>query len=208
MSNYRTNAIFLVFLMVIISLPVCANELLRSRYMGSAIISMPTAYTRSATSYISDDGHTMFFASHSMLSGFIEISTLLHMNGETKNKKPISAKFKLLDESHLIPTISLGVSDIGKALGDEIHYVAISKTIDAFGIMLNGGTYKDSITKEKIKYYGLEKMILPLITVCAERVDEIDAYGVKLSPYPGVSLEISVRDNDEEIYNINYYRSF
>jgi len=51
-------------------------------------------------------------------------------------------------------------------------------------------------------------MVFPLVTLNAERTDEVNTFGVKLSPYPGVSLELGQRDAKEEIYNINYFRSF
>jgi hypothetical protein len=51
-------------------------------------------------------------------------------------------------------------------------------------------------------------MVFPLVTIGAERNDDVDTFGIKLSPYPGLSLEIAQRDHREEMYNLNYIRSF
>jgi hypothetical protein len=181
----------LLALVVAIAVPASAEDnVKRTRYMGTAVFSMPTGYTRSATNYINDNSHSAF------------------MSGDFKGKNPMSVKIKLLEEGGALPSIVYGASDLTKAIGSKIFYFAASKSIEAFGAHLHGGIYKDPITSDRKTFYGVEKMVLPLITLSAERSDEVNTFGVKLSPYPGVSLEVGQRDAKEEIYNINYFRSF
>jgi len=143
-----------------------------------------------------------------MFGDFLELSVLRHLSGEFKSKNPMSVKIKLMEESAMIPSIVYGASDLGTTLGSKIFYFAASKSVEAFGVHLHGGFYKEPVTTDRKYFYGLEKMVFPLITLSAERTDEVNTFGVKLSPYPGVSLEIGQRDSKEEIYNINYFRSF
>lgn len=196
-------------LVVLMANPASADDnIRRTRYMGTAILSMPTGYTRSATNYINDDSHSAFLLSQAMFGNLVELSLLRHLSGEFKGKNPMSVKIKLLEEGDALPSIVYGASDLSTTLGSKIFYFAASKSIEAFGAHLHGGFYKDPITTERKVFYGVEKMVLPLITLSAERTDEINTFGVKLSPYPGVSLELGQRDAKEEIYNINYFRSF
>ncbi|HAE37278.1 MAG TPA: hypothetical protein DCG57_01415 [Candidatus Riflebacteria bacterium] len=196
-------------LVVAIAIPASAEDnISRTRYMGTAIFSMPTGYTRSATNYINDNSHSAFMLSQAMFGDLVELSILRHLSGEFKGKNPMSVKIKLLEEGGALPSIVYGASDLTKAIGSKIFYFAASKSIEAFGAHLHGGFYKDPITSDRKAFYGVEKMVLPLITLSAERADEVNTFGVKLSPYPGVSLEVGQRDAKEEIYNINYFRSF
>ncbi|PKL42525.1 MAG: hypothetical protein CVV41_13310 [Candidatus Riflebacteria bacterium HGW-Riflebacteria-1] len=199
----------LLALVVAIAVPASAEDnVKRTRYMGTAVFSMPTGYTRSATNYINDNSHSAFMLSQAMFGDLVELSMLRHLSGDFKGKNPMSVKIKLLEEGGALPSIVYGASDLTKAIGSKIFYFAASKSIEAFGAHLHGGIYKDPITSDRKTFYGVEKMVLPLITLSAERSDEVNTFGVKLSPYPGVSLEVGQRDAKEEIYNINYFRSF
>jgi len=200
---------FLLFVMLVLSMqPVAADTESRVRYMGTSIFTMPTAYTRSAAAYINDAGHSAMMVSQEFMNKFFEVSFLRHMNGSEKGKNPLSVKIKLLEEGDALPAVVWGASDINTQLGSKIFYFATSKTIEAFGVNIHGGFYKHPVTTDRKYFYGFEKMVFPLITVGAERSDDVDTFGVKLSPYPGVSLEIAQRDRREEMYNIIYFRSF
>jgi hypothetical protein len=114
----------------------------------------------------------------------------------------------MLEEGEMLPSVVWGVSDINSQIGSKIFYFAASKNFEIFGAQIHAGFYKDPVTTDKKMFYGIEKMVFPLVTLSAERADDIDTFGIKLSPYPGVSLECAQRDRKEELYNINYYRSF
>ena len=200
--------VLLVAMLVGLSLTAQAGNDRRIRYMGTSVFTMPTAYTRSALCYINDNSHTATLLSQSLMNGFMEMSMLRHMNGAEDGKNILNAKIKLLDEGMITPAVAWGVSDVNTQLGSKVFYFAGSKSIEAFGAQIHAGFYKDPVTTEKIEWYGFEKMIFPLVTVAAERTDDKNTFGVKLSPYPGLSLEIAQRDSEEELYNIVYYRSF
>lgn len=195
-------------LLTMVSFPIFADTSLRTRYMGSSIFTLPTGYTRSTFCYINDNSHSATLLTQSLMGGFMELDYLRHMNGDQGGKSIMGAKFRILREGLAMPSIAWGVSDINTQLGSRIFYIAASKSIETFGIKIHGGFYKDPITTKKQEYFGFEKMILPLVTIGAERDDNKDTYGVKLSPYPGLSLEIGQRDHEEEFYNVNYIRSF
>lgn len=180
----------------------------RVRYMGTSIFSMPTGFTRSSACYINDNSHSAMLLSQAFMQNFFELSFLRHLNGDEKGKNPLSFKVKILEEGDLIPNIVWGVSDVSTQLGSKIFYFAASKSIEAFGVKLHAGYYKDPTTTDKKPFYGIEKMVFPLVTVSAERSNDQDTFGIKLSPYPGISLEIAQRDRRQELYNINYFRSF
>ncbi|MDN5278246.1 MAG: hypothetical protein PWR01_2211 [Clostridiales bacterium] len=180
----------------------------RFHYMGTSIFAMPTGFTRSTMSYINDSGHSAVLISQSLMNNFLEVSMLRHMNDAESGKSVMNFKLKLIEEDLIIPSIVWGVSDVNTQLGSKIFYFAASKSIEAFGVHLHAGFYKDPITTDKKTFFGFEKMVFPLVTVGAERNDEIDTFGIKLSPYPGLSIEIAQRDRKEELYNLNYIRSF
>lgn len=206
---FKTFRAFMVFALLICSLSsVAADTDSRVRYMGTTIFTMPTGYTRSAGSYINDAGHSAMMVSQEFMNKFFELSFLRHLNGSEKGKNPISVKIKMLEEGEMIPSLVWGASDLNTQLGSKIFYFAASKSVETFGVYLHGGFYKDPVTTDRKYFYGIEKMVLPLITVGAERNNDIDTFGVKLSPYPGLSLEIAQRDRKEELYNIIYFRSF
>ncbi len=202
------RATLLVALIFMSLQPAAADTERRVRYMGTSIFTMPTGYTRSAVSYINDSGHSAMLITQEFMNRFFELAYLKHLNGEEKSKNPIGVKIKIIEEGEMLPTIVWGASDLNTQLGSKIFYFAASKSIEAFGAHLHGGFYKDPVTTERKYFYGIEKMVFPLITVAAERSYDKDTFGVKLSPYPGVSLEVAQRDGKEELYNIIYFRSF
>lgn len=203
-----TRVLLLSFFLFFVAQSTSASTAFRTRYMGTANFSMPTGFTRSAACYLNDNSHSAMLLSQAVFNGYLEFSMLRHLNGDEKGKNPLNAKVKLLEEGSLIPSVVWGVGDINTQLGSKIFFFSASKNIEVFGVQLHAGFYKDPITTDKKMFYGLEKMVFPLVTLAAERNDDIDAYGIKLSPYPGVSLEIAQRNSKEELYNINYYRSF
>ncbi|GAB4274071.1 MAG: hypothetical protein Kow0029_14210 [Candidatus Rifleibacteriota bacterium] len=158
--------------------------------------------------YVNDSGHSAMLLSQSLMGNFVEVSVLRHLNGAESGKNITNFKLKILEEDLVIPSVVWGVSDVNTQLGSKIFYFAASKSIEAFGVHLHAGFYKDPVTTDKKQFYGFEKMIFPLVTIGAERNDEVDAFGIKLSPYPGLSIEIGQRDRKEEFYNLNYFRSF
>lgn len=201
------KAVFLLAL-ILVSQSVFADTARRVRYMGTSNLSMPTGFARSSVCYINDDSHSAMLVSQAFMDDFLEVSLLRHLNGDEKGKNPLNFKVKLLEEDTVLPSIVWGVSDLSTQLGSKIFYFSASKSIEYFGAQLHAGYYKDPITTEKKPFYGIEKMVFPLVTLSAERSDDLDTFGIKLSPYPGVSLEFAQRDRKEELYNINYYRSF
>ncbi len=180
----------------------------RTRYMGTSIFSAPTGFVRSAACYINDNGHSAMLISQAFMNNFLEVSMLRHFSGYAKGKNPLSLKVRLLEEGAVIPSVVWGASDLNKQLGSKIFYFAASKNIEVFGVQLHAGFYKHPVSTDKKTFFGIEKMVFPLVTISAERSDGTDTYGLKLSPYPGVSLEFAQRDRKEELYNINYIRSF
>ncbi|MGM0598732.1 MAG: hypothetical protein ACQETH_02835 [Candidatus Rifleibacteriota bacterium] len=180
----------------------------RFHYMGTSIFNMPTGFTRSTACYINDAGHSAMLLSQVFMNRFVEFSMLKHMNGAESGNTVTNFKVKILEQDLVIPSVVWGVSDLNKQLGSRIFYFAASKSIDAFGVQLHAGMYKDPISTDKRYYFGFEKMVFPLVTIGAERNDEVNTFGIKLSPYPGLSLEIAQRDSREEMYNLNYIRSF
>lgn len=210
MRNFWQRITVLGLLLVLI-LPVIAGAQANPRrfhYMGTSVFNMPTGFTRSTMCYINDSGHSAALFSQSLMANFIEVSMLRHMNDAEKGKNVLNFKVKAIEEDLVIPSIVWGVSDVNTQLGSKIFYFAASKSIETFGVTLHAGVYKDPVTTERKNFFAFEKMVFPLVTVGAERNDDIDTFGIKLSPYPGLSLEIAQRDRKEEIYNLNYFRSY
>lgn len=210
MSFFVRRTAILIFALVVLipAISTAQTNPRRFHYMGTSVFNMPTGFTRSAMCYINDAGHSAALISQSLMSNFIEVSMLRHMNGAEDGKNVMNFKIKALEEDTLIPSIVWGVSDVNTQLGSKIFYFAASKSIETFGVTLHAGFYKDPVTTDKKAFYAFEKMVFPLVTIGAERNDDIDTFGIKLSPYPGLSLEIAQRDHKEEIYNLNYFRSY
>lgn len=197
-----------VFFIASVSVSYASTTPRRFHYMGTSIFTMPTGYTRSTVCYINDAGHSAALFSQAFMNRFLEVSVLRHMNDSEKGKNIMNFKVKMLEEDMMIPSVVWGVSDLNTQLGEKIHFFAASKSIDAFGVHLHAGTYKDPFDDDRKFFYGVEKMVFPLVTIGAERNHKVDTYGIKLSPYPGLSIEIAQRDRKEELYNFNYFRSF
>lgn len=180
----------------------------RIHYMGTSIFSLPTGFTRSSASYINDDGQSKFLLTQSVWHGAIELGLLRHTSGDYDSKNILNAKLKLIEGDEFFPSIVWGMSDINTQLGSRITYFAGSKSFDYFGTTLHGGVYRDPVTTDREYFWGAEKMVFPLIIVGFERFKDVNTFGVKLSPYPGLSVELALRDGNEEIYNLNYFRYF
>ena len=138
----------------------------------------------------------------------LEVSVLRRMSGANKNVNTINGKFALISEGRLFPAITLGAADLNTQLGDRIYYAAASKNFEDFGFSIHAGVYRDPVNREKKSFFGVSKVIFPLLTIAAERSDDIDTYGIKISPYPGMSLDIAQRDGKEEMFNLVYSRSY
>lgn len=181
---------------------------LRFRYGGSSVLSHPTGFCKSSVAYINDNKESYGLISQS-LGDLLEVSILRHCSGEYKNTNSVNGKFALMTEGTFLPSIALGAVDINAQTGDDrIYYAAASKNFDTFGFTVHAGIYKDPVDKDKVVYYGVEKILFPLISIAAERVDDKNTYGVKISPYPGLSLDIAQRDGKEEMFNLVYSRSY
>ena len=205
------KTIAIIFALILLnSLSVYAqdSDFSRIRYMGTSIFSLPTAATRSTFSYINDGGHSATLLSQAFWDNSIEVSMLRHMSGVEKDKNILNFKLQIIEEGEIIPAIAWGNADINTQLGSKISYVAATKHFDVFGVVAHAGMYKHPETRDQEPYFGLEKMVFPLIYIAAERTEDVNTFGIKLSPYPGLNLEIAQRDGSEEIYNLVYFRSF
>jgi hypothetical protein len=180
---------------------------LRFRYSGSSVFAIPTGKFSSSMSYINDDKNSRCFISQN-IGNIIEVSVLRRLSGDNKNTNTINGKLALISEGKLMPAISLGVADVNTQLGDRIYFAAASKSFEEFGFSIHAGLYRDPINREKKSFFGAEKVIFPLLTIAAERCNDIDTYGIKISPYPGVSLDIAQRDGKEEMFNLVYSKSY
>ncbi|HEY9071305.1 MAG TPA: hypothetical protein VIV61_13695 [Candidatus Ozemobacteraceae bacterium] len=192
--------------------PATAAQTSRLRYLGSSNITLPTAYFNRMTTYVNDDGHNMITYSQPFGKS-LELSGVRHMNDAESGKTVLNFKMTVLEEDKLFPNVVWGVGDAGMTLGSRVFYFAGSKTFEMFAASVHGGIIKDPVTTEKKSFIGAEKTILPLVILAAERIDGLTTYGLKMRPYPGVSLEYARRDdgsggNDTAIYQIQYMQSF
>ena len=210
------NKFFATFFIVFIGLIFSQVSILKAeevptefrfRFSGSSVFSMPTANCTSSVSYLNDDGESNCFISQSF-GQIIEVSLLRILSGDFKSKNTINGKLAFLTEGKFTPAISLGVADVNKQLGDRIFFAAASKNFEDFGFSIHAGLCKDPVDDEKKAFFGVQKVIFPLLTVAAERYDDVNTYGIKISPYPGVSLDIAQRDGKEEMFNLVYSKSY
>ncbi len=213
----RRTGIFqlLTALVLLLTLSTAISEAAgnpRLRYLGSSNISLPTAYMMGETSYINDAGHDMVIYTQKAQGKLMELSLLRHLNDAESGKNVINFKLNLLEEDTVIPNIAWGVGDAGMTLGSRVFYFAGSKTFEAFAATVHGGFIKDPVTTEKKSFVGVEKTILPLVIIAGERVEGQTSYGIKMRPYPGVSLEYARRDDEDggedAIYKLQYIKSF
>lgn len=184
----------------------------RLRYLGSSCFAMPTGYVRNEGGYFSDDNHSMGWFSYPVLGKFLEFSGLRHMQGDAKDKNILNLKVNFLEEDEYLPNLVWGAADVREELGSKIFYVAGSKTFETYGLTIHGGVIKDPITTEKRGYIAAEKMIMPLVTLAGERFDGKTVLGLKLRPYPGVSVEYAHREGKgitkQAIYRLVYVKGF
>lgn len=180
---------------------------LRFRYVGSSIFTLPTAFCQPSVAYMNDDGDSYGIITQN-LGQIAEVSVSRRLSGDYKNKNSINGKLALMSEGRLLPAICIGAADVNQQLGDRIYFAAASKNFEDFGLKINAGVYKDPIDKDKVIFFGVEKVIFPLLTIAAERYDDVNTYGIKISPYPGVSLDIAQRDGKEEMFNLVYSKSY
>jgi len=168
----------------------------RFKYLGSANINMPTGYVRSQTEYISDHEDSLGVYSQKLMGRLFEVSALKFLNGKNKDAPIFNLKVNILEEGRLLPNCVWGTADFQNKLGSKIFYLAGSKNIDAFGLTLHGGFLKDPVTTKKKYFWGAEKVILPLVVLAGENLEESNAFGIKIRPYPGLNIEYSIRNSD------------
>ncbi len=209
----RAPVLILAVLFSSLLFPVASDgENLRFRYLGSTCISLPTAYSRAEASYISDDSHNLSNITVPILGRFLECSMLRHLNGDLKDKNVLNLKVTFMDEGRWFPSLAWGLSDFNRVLGSRIFFIAGSKTVEMFGTTVHAGVFKDPVKTEKEVFFGLEKMVFPLVTVAGERINDKTTLGLKIRPYPGISFEYARRGNSfkeqQSIYKVSYLRSF
>lgn len=209
----KRSRFFAGFALLLLCLSVGTAEAVnRLQYLGSSGFAMPTGYVRSEGGYISDNNHSMGWFSYPVLGKFLEVSGVQHMQGAEKGKNSLNLKVNFLEEDQYLPNLVWGVSDVQEKLGSKIFYLAGSKTFETYGLTIHGGMIKDPITTDKKGYIGVEKMIMPLVTVVGERFDEKNVIGVKLRPYPGVSVEYAHREGKnmakQALYRLVYLKDF
>lgn len=182
------------------------------RYLGSAFVSMPTGYVNTGVDYIKDAGRSLTLYSVAPLGKLLEISGLSQLNGPQKGKTLVNAKLNILEEGVFFPSVVLGLGDIQSVRGDRIPFLAASKKSDAFGLVLSAGALEDPATSGKRAFFGVEKTLLPLISLAGERFGDRDAYCLKLRPFAGMSVEFGRRKDtgggSEELSRILYSNSF
>jgi len=182
------------------------------RYLGSSFISMPSGYVNTGVEYITDNERTMTMYSVAPVGKLLEISGLSYMSGARKGKTLFNAKVNILEEGDFIPNVVYGIADFQKKIGNQVFYLAASKNFDAFGVKLLAGALKDPITTVKKPFYGIEKTILPLVSLAGERYEEKNSFALKMRPYPGMSVEFGRRMTDgadqETLYRVVYSNSF
>ena len=210
------NKFFATFLLAFLGLFINQSQVLKAedaptdfrfRYSGSSIFSMPTGKCTSSVSYINDNKDSYCFISQS-LGEVIEVSLLRRLSGANKNVNSINGKLALISEGRLMPAICIGAADVNTQLGDRIYYAAASKNFEDFGFSIHAGVCRDPVNREKKSFFGVQKVVFPLLTIAAERYDKVNTYGIKISPYPGVSLDIAQRDGKEEMFNLVYSRRY
>ena len=182
------------------------------RYLGSAFVSMPTGYVNTGVDYIKDADRSMTLYSVAPLGKLLEISGLSQLNGPQKGKTLVNAKVNLLEEGVFLPSVVIGLGDIQGVRGERVPFVAASKKSDGFGLVLSAGALEDPATSGKRAFFGVEKTILPLVSLAGERFGDRDAYCLKLRPFAGMSVEFGRRKDfdggSEELSRILYSNSF
>jgi len=180
----------------------------RLRYLGSGLISAPNAYISSVMSYTFNEDAKFIAISAPVIPETFEVSVYRPTKGEYKNENVYNFKLALIKEQGFIPTLVYGMADVSEELGDRIHYVSLSKTLDAFALTMTAGAYEDPVDSKGKMFYSVDKVIFPLLTVMAERVDDVDAYGLRLSPYPGINLDYARRNKNEDFFRISFQHTF
>ncbi|MBI3039153.1 hypothetical protein HYY75_08925 [bacterium] len=180
--------------------------------MGSTFLTMPSGYTRTEAAYVFDEGRSFVMYSQQLLGRFLEGSLLRNTSGDNKNQSVWNLKLNILEEDKIIPNVVWGVSDLRRELGSKVFYFAASKNFEVFGLFLHGGFFKDPVTTARKGFWGIEKTILPLISVAGERVEEKNSVAIKLRPYPSVSVEYITQnigtEKKREAYVLRYVQAF
>ncbi len=202
-------ACILVALMAI-TMPTFAKKTpVFTRYMGSSGFAMPTGNIRSSYSYINDSSNSGMFVSQALMNNMLELSYFRHLSGDYEGKNLLNTKIRLIEEGAIIPGIVWGAADMNTQILDKrIYYMAATKSFDTFGCTLHGGYYKNPEDSRKTSFFGIEKMVFPLISLGAEYEDEVFTYGIKLTPMPGLNLVVGQRDGKKELFNISYYATY
>lgn len=189
-----------------------ATDLPRAAYLGSTNIRLPTGYTISSTEYISNDNQSAICYSQKLMGKFLEVSALKYFSGSIKDKMTFNLKVNVLEEDQYLPNVVCGLSDLTNQRGGKFPFVAASKKIETFDATLHGGYLKDPAKKKATPFYGLEKTILPLISVAGEFYDGRTTVGLKMRPYPGVSVDYASQEIDAgkraDLYKLSYFLPF
>jgi hypothetical protein len=206
----RSCLICLLFAMLLTAMPAFTKETpTYTRYMGSFGFAMPTGNIRSSYSYLNDSSNSGMFLSQALMNNFLELSYFKHLSGDHEGKNLLNTKVRLIEEGTIMPGIVWGAADINTQILDKrIYYMAATKSFDTFGCTIHGGYYKDPLDSKKTSFFGIEKMVFPLISLGAEYENEVMTYGIKLTPMPGLDLVIGQRDGKKELFNICYYATY
>lgn len=189
-----------------------SNLLNTYRFFGTSCLTIPTAYCKSEFYFVNDDSQTITFVSQNIWGNFAELSYAKFLNGKNSNNNLWNLKLRILEEDKIVPSGVWGVADFKESINSKLFYLVFSKTLDVFGLTLHAGFYKDPITTAKQNFYGIEKMVFPLVTVAAERIDDQTNIGIKVRAYPNISLEyarkIFSKTDQSSYYKVTYYSKY
>jgi len=184
----------------------------RFRFAGSSILGMPTAYITNGVEYISDDSRSLLLTTVAPMGKLLELSWLKPVKANAADKNLFQLKLNILEEDTWIPNVVWGVSDIKEEAGSRLFWFGASKKVDSFGLSVHAGFFKDPVSTKKRPYYGIEKTVFALVGLAAERFEDKNTVGIKVRPWPGVSLEygrrLSEGSEQESLYKALYQKSF
>lgn len=213
MAVYRWFAVvILVSVAATVMADPVATDRLRYRFLGSANIALPTGYTTSSGLVIADGQNNRLFFSYQVLGKLLEVSTLRALSGPGSNQQQLGFKVNILEEDTWIPNVVFGIGDYSEKSGPWMKYFAASKTIESFSLTLHAGRMRDPITTDQHWYFGFDQAIMPLVTLTGERMFERNTLGVRIHPFPQVTIHAAREgigsDDQHDIFQASYQVRF
>lgn len=222
--------IAVVMMIAAMASPVVAGPNLNG---PTGLILIPSAHVEPGVGMHTLDGRKTYKYNIALPGGRFEAGVVRDAGG---NDQSYNVKLALMNESWMLPALSLGAWDISSRDREVSTYLVASRNFSMIGLGMHGGILRRGRVNNlaalfnanspltlfgdlgrdcTVAFAGVEYSMLPLVTLMGEYVDKTVNMGIRFRPTEGVTIDwdyLDVRNKrnwkDRRLVNLKYHLRF